>query len=240
MSNILSIKNEFKKEIESVWNNPKFSEIEVIKRGFGVHDEIIKNSLLFIGINPSYKEGAINEKNESYFINLNQEGKNEINGKQYPYFKKFVDITNRINKKQEENSSKIINWSHMDLLFHRETKQHFIENLKKEKNGIEFINEQLKIAEKILINSKPKIIIVSNTKARNFLKGKEDKISIGFDFKFNNELGTYTITNNQNLNGTPVFFTSMLTGQRALDNGSYERLVWHINYVLNKINNEKN
>jgi hypothetical protein len=26
----------------------------------------------------------------------------------------------------------------------------------------------------------------------------------------------------------PVFFTSMLSGQRALDRRSYERLVWHI------------
>lgn len=26
----------------------------------------------------------------------------------------------------------------------------------------------------------------------------------------------------------PLFFSGMLTGQRALDNGSFERLKWHI------------
>jgi len=37
------------------------------------------------------------------------------------------------------------------------------------------------------------------------------------------------------LKNVPIFFTSMLTGQRALDNGSFERLIWHINFVLGKI-----
>ncbi|MEY3784343.1 MAG: hypothetical protein RLZZ230_665 [Candidatus Parcubacteria bacterium] len=30
----------------------------------------------------------------------------------------------------------------------------------------------------------------------------------------------------------PVFFTSMLSGQRALDRWSYERLVWHIKQAV--------
>lgn len=31
----------------------------------------------------------------------------------------------------------------------------------------------------------------------------------------------------------------MLTGQRALDNGSFERLGWHINKVKKKFENKK-
>jgi hypothetical protein len=34
------------------------------------------------------------------------------------------------------------------------------------------------------------------------------------------------------LENIPIFFTSMLTGQRALDKGSYARLIWHIKYAL--------
>lgn len=49
------------------------------------------------------------------------------------------------------------------------------------------------------------------------------------DFKWDEELGTYTYKNN------PFFFSSMLTGQRALDNGSFERLVWHIKKVKSKL-----
>ena len=101
----------------------------------------------------------------------------------------------------------------------------------------DFIIEQLKISRKIISQSNPKIIVVSNTKARNYLKNESNKIFIGFEFEPDEDLGTDVIINNENskLNGVPVFFTSMLTGQRALDNGSYERLIWHINYVLNKV-----
>lgn len=234
MKEIVSIKNEFKGEIDNLWKNPKFSKISIIKNGYGSQDEIIKDSILFIGINPSFTN---RDKPGKYFINLDQEGKRTEDGKPYvAYFNKFVDITFRLNKNQ--NSGEDIKWSHMDLLFHRETKQSLIDKLKKEENGIEFISEQLKISKKIILKSKPKIIVVSNAKARNFLKGKEDKkLAQLFDFKFDEKLGTEIIKDNPNLDNTPVFFTSMLSGQRALDNGSYERLIWHIGYVLNKIGN---
>ena len=52
-----------------------------------------------------------------------------------------------------------------------------------------------------------------------------------FDFCFDEEIGTYRIVNNSSLEGTPVFFSSMLTRQRALDLGSLERLEWHIRFV---------
>jgi len=57
-----------------------------------------------------------------------------------------------------------------------------------------------------------------------------------FGFEFDDEIGTYRIIKNDKLKHTPVFFTSMLTGQRALDLGSYERLIWHILFVLKKLN----
>lgn len=229
MNEILSVEQEFREEIESLWTDTKYSEIKVIERGYGIHDEIIKDSILFIGINPSFIKSS---KAGNYFINLDQNAKTH-DGKLYSYFKKFVDITNKINDNRK-NSEKL-KWSHMDLLFHRETKQHYIDILKKQENGTEFISHQLSITKRILHKVKPKVIVVSNTKARDFLKSKNDMMSIGLDFKFDEELGTEVIINNSELENTPVFFTSMLTGQRALDNGSYKRLIWHINYVLNKI-----
>lgn len=42
------------------------------------------------------------------------------------------------------------------------------------------------------------------------------------------------VVNNSFLEGTPVFFSSMLTRQRALDLGSLERLEWHIRFVRKK------
>src|SRR5699024_10216291 len=144
----------------------------------------------------------------------------------YTYFRRFVDISQKTGVK----------WSHWDLLFFRETKQRYIDKLIKKDYGIDFIKEQLEISKRIISMSRPKIIVVSNTKARRFMRNKKSRLYMGSEFEFDEGLGTYIIINDDVLAGTPVFFTSMLTGQRALDNGSYERLVWHINFVLEKTN----
>ena len=31
----------------------------------------------------------------------------------------------------------------------------------------------------------------------------------------------------------PAFYSGMLSGAHAVDNGSYDMLIWHIKYVLN-------
>ena len=45
---------------------------------------------------------------------------------------------------------------------------------------------------------------------------------LDFDEDFNNEIGTYKIKIGEK--ETPIFFSGMLSGQRALDLGSLERL----------------
>ena len=54
---------------------------------------------------------------------------------------------------------------------------------------------------------------------------------MNFEFEFDDTIGTYRIINNPDFKDTIVFFSGMLTGQRALDNGSFERLKWHLNKV---------
>lgn len=118
-------------------------------------------------------------------------------------------------------------WSHFDLLFLRETNQNNIKQMHNDILGREFLNEQLKISKKVIENSQPKIIVISNAFARDLFL-----YECKFETFFDDTIGTHSIINNTQLEGTPVFFTSMLTGQRALDNGSYERLIWHIKEVL--------
>lgn len=118
-------------------------------------------------------------------------------------------------------------WSHLDLLFIRQTDQKIVKSIFSETIGKEFLEKQLVISKSIIEKSKPKIIIVSNAYARDLFI-KHCKIETIFD----EELGTHRIINNSHLKDTPVFFTSMLTGQRTLDDGSYERLIWHIKFVL--------
>jgi hypothetical protein len=108
--------------------------------------------------------------------------------------------------------------------------QNKIESILKAQNGPEFLFWQLQLSDKLIKYANPKIIVVCNALARLFL-GKEkdleknDKIWLGYDFEFSENIGTYY------WNKTPVFFTGMLSGQGQMDKGSLERLKWHIRQI---------
>lgn len=204
----ISIKKEFKEDMEQIWNNPRFLDIEGIDRGYAVQDEIIKGAILFIGINPSFS-GKHLIKVSHFYNNVQQ-------GEVYSYFRKFQDIAIKTNQK----------WAHLDLLFVRETNQKNVEKIFLHKHGKEFIGAQLDLSKKIIESAEPKVIVVSNAFARVLIQSR-------FKSVFDDNIGTHKIIENLHLANIPIFFTSMLTGQRALDLGSYERLIWHINYAVN-------
>lgn len=216
-----SIKELYQIQIDEIWNNSLYNNIEVLQRGYAIHDRIKKNSILFLGINPSFSGKP---KSISHFINIDEDQKS------HPYFNRFKEIASKTN----------LSWAHYDLFFFRETRQNFIHTLLKDAVGTDFLYKQLELSREIILAAQPKIIVVSNTMSRHFMgfdknREKNTGVWMDFDFIFDHEIGTYRITNTE-LKDIPVFFTSMLTGQRALDNGSYERLIWHIKFVLNKLN----
>lgn len=219
----MNIQKEFGSSLSQLFNDYQNTSY-ILRRGFASAQEILSGTILFIGLNPSYTEDVEPNEQGELFYPTNQ------NGNQMSYFKKFEDISNYTNE----------SWSHLDLLTLRETNQKNVMRLLKSSEGLEFIWKHLRISKLILEKSRPKLIVVSNTGARLFL-GK-DKTADGkkewmnYQFKFDPSLGTYCIQNDDsNLKGLPVFFTSMLSGQRALDNGSYERLKWQICFVLNRM-----
>ncbi|MGB5943373.1 MAG: hypothetical protein WBG71_10865 [Leeuwenhoekiella sp.] len=193
--------------------------------------ETIDNSnLVFIGINPSLGEKEMQRlraKNDSsceyYPLNKDQ-------SLTHKYFKKFYDIAEKTK----------MDWTHFDLLYIRETQQQKIRNLLKAEAGIDFIYRQLmlskEIMEVLLSTEKFKVFVVNNTLARDFL-GKDRPLNYSIErehwmdyrFVWDDDWGTYRLGNHA------FFFISMLTGQRALDKGSYERLIWHIKFLKGKI-----
>lgn len=222
--------NEFMKT-EINMGTPK-SQDKLLDRGFVFEfDEGLKDvDVLFIGINPSY----VNNKSETLFYS-----KDSV--KDLSYFKPFNQIINELENNKMYN--KKVTWSHLDMLVFRETQQSFIDDvLLKSAKGVDFVYKQLMISKQILEYLNPKIIVVSNTSARGFLgrdkfknkKGEELGVWMGYDFEFDYEIGTDKIVKHSTIKPY-AFFTSMLSGQRALDNGSKQRLVWHINKALNKI-----
>lgn len=220
-----NVKEKFEESIKSIWDDEKYKDIQIRKYGYALQETVEKNALLFIGINPS------NANNGEWcgFYNKTE----EYTTTTHPYFRKFYEISGKCK----------MPWSHIDLLFVRCTDQKEVEQLIDK--GLDFIWKQLEISKQIIEEAKPKIIVVNNTLARKFLGLEKDKDKrtgeefnkwMDFDFVFDENIGTYRIINNDILDRTPVFFTSMLTGQRALDKGSYERLIWHIKYANERLN----
>ena len=213
-------------EYNKIWNdysNANFAEI--LERGFVFQydkDEI-NHDLLFIGINPAYKLGDPSVK-ESYSKYID-----------FPYFKAFNSIISRL----DVDYNRDVTWTHIDLFVFRETNQKYIEtNLLKSNEGISFLVKQLELAKKRIEFLNPKIIIVSNALARLFFGkdfnkyGNNENKWMGYEFIFDTKIGTDKIISISSLDNTPVFFTSMLSGQRAIDNGSKDRLIWHLNEIL--------
>ena len=194
-------------------------------------EELKQNSLLFVGMNPSFSVKAYKSilrgtpyeqvhDLESYFSFENYTPEKQaafseihkITKEKYHYFKKFKDLSNHID----------CEWEHIDLLYMRDTNQKVVEKLFKRENL--FIRQQLKITIDIINYLTPRIIVVENAFASKILKNE-------LDLKWNNEIGTYLLNDS-----IPVFLSGMLTGGRALDLGSFERLKWHIKFILNQNN----
>lgn len=216
-----------KKDIENVWK--KYREYYFSKYPPVTVKRIPCNSIIFIGLNPSLSkinlENIKNNSNlklESYELSSNKE-------ENHRYFYKFADIAGKLHQK----------WGHIDLLYYRNTRQKNIENMlrKTEKPESNFITCQFKVANKlintIIEKAKPKLFVVNNALVRRILfqdlkQKKKTNIWTKTDFVWNENIGTY------NFKKIPFYFTSMLTGQRALDNGSLERLIWQIELFTNK------
>jgi hypothetical protein len=210
MRQSILVKHHFKEILDAVFNLAIQQNIPYADRGYCIPAEIIENALLFIGINPSYASVNTNSTHFNCFSTHQQSGAD------HAYYRKFATISNQVK----------VPWSHLDMLFYQETAQNSFHEIEKANGGKEFIATQLQITKQILEKAKPKVIVVSNTLARKLFNE-----NLNLNCVFDNEIGTHRI-NEGLLKGTPVFFTSMLTGQRALDNGSFERLQWHIDCVL--------
>ena len=192
--------------------------------------------MLFIGLNPSFSEKGyrtflsgtlyediLNDLEREYlfkeFDRNKDKGKaikkfiaiEKMSMEKYSYYVKFSELAKSID----------LDWEHIDLFFIRDTKQKSLEEQYKKENIS--LWKQLKLSYNLIEASQPKMIVVANAFASKIFQKDHN-------LKWNNNLGTYLY--NESI---PIFLTSMLTGQRSLDTGSYERLKWHLKYTKNKI-----
>lgn len=224
---MIDIQNIVEGRLNKLWK--EFDGTDFCKYSPNSIKDVPNDGLIFIGLNPSLIDKVKKELDQKNDINCTFH-KLKAKNAEYKYFSKFFDVAEKTN----------LNWGHIDILYNRETNQKVIRKLLKSDRGREFIYRQLEITKDVLDqlidSNNPRIFIVTNSLARDFL-GEFDRnifdksinYQLGYNFIWNEELGTYLYKNN------PFFFTSMLTGQRALDNGSYKRLIWHINFIKKKL-----
>lgn len=198
------------------------------KRGIFVEESIPEGALLFIGINPSFKDGDPVPGMEGYIPTYPLDHLN------YSYFNKGEHMAKKMG----------LPFGHHDLFPVRESNQKVIEQMFDGENGPlvakegyrSFVNAALKWSESTIIKAKPKMIVVINAFAsRLFFDARIDgETMLGFkpanSELWSEELGADFIRIKDQV--VPILFSGMLSGQRALDRYSEFRLCWHIHHVL--------
>src|SRR6478735_12519001 len=133
-------------KLKPIIDNPAYKEFP---NCFAYPRTIEKKSILFVGINPSSSNQQI--PLDSYQLKLS--------GNDHSYFKRFEDISTYCDTP----------WTHLDLLFFKETNQNTIYEILSKSNGANYIWEQLQLSDTLIKESEPKIIIVRNALARTLL-----------------------------------------------------------------------
>jgi hypothetical protein len=199
--------------------------------------EPTKNCLLFVGLNPSFNPADMSRLIEQYL---------RLSIDVYTYFRwvlrREIDMAllakmDQVSKQHHRyfgrcrEMSKFLGipWEHIDLLFWRETSQaelrHVLFQNWQKRALNEFGQEQLELAMLLLELVMPTCVVVINALASDLYKRHRS-------LKFSASRGCYLdyIAGRE----TPVFLSGMLTGQRAIDRFSYERLLWHVARELRK------
>ena len=183
-----------------------------------------ESGIIFIGFNPSFAkrfEGTELEEALTYSIGKEVDTEkcaslDKKSFEDYPYFKKMKDISRKLN----------LHWSSLDLFFIRHPNQKYAASLVTTGIGFgltDFGAAQFALFKAALIISKPKVVVMVNAQASHILKSE-------LELTKDPEFGFYR----SSLIDCPFHLGSMLSGQRAMDIYSVERLEWHIRQSLNR------
>lgn len=119
---------------------------------------------------------------------------------------------------------------HIDLFAYRETNQKVVKSLvvanESEVTLTKFGECQFKLFEEVLALAKPKAVVVINALASRIYRNQRKPV-------FDINVGHYWNKTDKE-EQYPVFFSGILTGARALDRFSKDRLFWHVAKALGK------
>ena len=168
-----------------------------------------------MGINPSYDE---TRKGADTSIVRRSDAVGDSDGYNYePYFGKPKQLCVRIG---------VGGFSHVDMFSIRCRQQYRVRNMVHDLVCKAFVEKQIGLFRKVVDGAMPRCIVVINAMASGLIK---DGFALGH-LQYDEDLGVdLYVVNGKRI---PVFYSGMLSGAHALDNGSYDRLLWHIQYVM--------
>lgn len=232
------MKNEaINRKIINLWNKYFKDDPNVYAPLF--YDDFKKDALLFVGMNPSFSVRGFRTilRDTEYWqidpvtffkwsnVSANLDLVNDcvkIEGyayEKYPqYFGRPIEIAKKLG----------LDWQHVDLFLYKETSQtDFMKRIHDGKKLNQFALDQIALFEEVLVSINPRCIVVTNAFGSELLREY-----IKNDLVWDDERGYHWFVRGGKK--IPIFFVSMLSGQRSLDRWSYERLVWHIGKAVKK------
>lgn len=224
------MKNEkLNSKIVSLWNSHFKNNSEVYAPMF--YDDLKSGGLLFVGMNPSFSERGFrtilkgteyedidpvsffkwkNISSNPKFIDDCIKVENYAYEKYRQFFARPIEIAKELG----------LEWQHIDLFLYKETSQSdFKRRIMNGDKLNEFALDQVTLFEEVLVTVNPKCIIVANAFGSQLLREH-----IKSDLEWDASRGFHWFSKGDKK--IPIFFSSMLSGQRALDRWSYERLKW--------------
>jgi hypothetical protein len=195
-------------------------------------------SVVFVGMNPSFSAKGwkrLLRKTEHHLIQpgklfvwpvpkeFDLERAHEIEAlarKHYDFFRYHHSLANALK----------FDWEHLDLFAYRETSQAKVKALVLKKPNAPELNEfgaaQFSLFVDLLRLARPRAVVVANALAAQiYLQQRTPRFDLA--------KGCYLDSFGRR-QPFPVFFSGMLTGARALDRFSRQRLFWQLAAVLGK------
>ena len=232
----MKFENSINNKLDEIWESEFSDDDERVLLPL-YYSNLKQNCPLFIGMNPSYsskgfkqilKESMHEDLNvDEYFKWINRNDRDiaielsKIAKYKIPFFTKFRKIADELGDEE--------NWEHIDLFHYRHTNQNEFKKIIFQNMSTQELKpfglKQIKIFKEMFFHINPTVVIVANA-----LASKIFEKTFQLEDKFSNDDGHHIIK----MNGKhiPVFLCSMFSGQRALDNYSYQRLKWHIKLSL--------
>jgi len=213
-------------------------------------EDDLSNGILFVGMNPSGTDKD-HYNNESQHHGKRKEDVYVYEDIDTPYFKAIEKLLATIHKNGDNTIH--AKYSVLDLIGIVGKKQNEMQDEYLGEEYESLYNDMIAVFFKTILRLRPKVIVVINAFVGRCFKGSQSSEVPLSDCRIKEwvkklspceKFGGYEIniakpesTDDNETLTTHVFFSSMLSGSRALDCGSRENLAWIVrNYLKNKQN----